>query len=231
MCGPSMQEKAITDSSQNFMSTLQQNYNTNEALQGAALSHINSVLEPILAAGPNQRILLEEKAALNTQAIDTTGAAAKNEEVAAQTQGAGMNDEGNLPQSGIDQAIEARTRSSAENQLSSEQLGITEADYATGRSEFGTALSGEESLAGLYSPNAAAGNAVNQGESAFKMADTVSNEENQKQQAIASGATSLALGVAGGFAGGFGNLDSTGGSTGGEQLGNFASGFASGFGG
>ena len=227
MCGSSAKEQSAQESEKGFMTTLMSNYNQNEALQGATLAHINSVLQPTLEAGPNQTgFSPEESSALNTQAIDTTGAAAANAERAAQTQAAGRNDSGNLPQSGVDQAIEAQTRTASANQLSNEQLGITEADYGTGRSNFNQPRSGEDAIAGMYNPNAAASAANTANQTEFGESQAISQENNQVWSDIAGGIVNVAtLGLAGGF----GNLDQTGGSTGGEQAKNFASGFLGAF--
>lgn len=200
MCGSSAKEQSAQESEAGFMTTLQSNYNQNEALQGAALDHINSVLQPIVEAGPGQEgFTPQESSALNTQAIDTTGAAAANAQRAAQTQSAGRNDSGNLPQSGVDEAIEAQTRTASANQLSNEQLGITEADYGTGRSNFNNAVSGEESLAGMYNPNAAASVANTANQTEFTESQDISQENNQVWSDVAGGILGVAtLGASGG---------------------------------
>jgi hypothetical protein len=224
MCGPSGQQESIAGSEQQFMNTLQQNYATNFGENQAVLNHLNSVLAPVLQAGPNQTgFSPSERAALNTQAIDTTGAAAANTERAIANETAGRNDSGNLPEAGNVAALKASAASAAEGQLSNEELGITEADYATGRANFNTAVGAEAGVAGQFGSGAAStmGGANEANKNAFGEATQITQEQNQMEADIAGGITSLATGAIGGF----GNLDTSGGSTGGEQLQNFFAGF------
>lgn len=218
MCGPGNAEKGIAGSEQTFMKTLQQNYNVNFAEQQSVLSNLNNTLQPIISAGPNQTgFSAAEEGALNTQAIDTTGANYKNAAIALNNQLAGRNDSGNAPESGVDQALKERLASSAEGELSQEQLGITEANYATGRSNFEQAIGGEEALAGQYNPTSTGSLANQSSQIAFGQADQIQQEENQEQADIAGGIES----VAGAGIGGFNNLDTKGTSTTGEQFQNF----------
>ena len=222
MCGPSNQEKQIAGENQGFMQTLMSNYNTNFASQQQILNHLNGILNPVVGAGPNQTgFSPSEKAAFETGAINSTGAAAANATRAAQTATAGRNDSGNLPEAGAQQAISAQIGSAAEGELSNEQLGIEEADYATGRSNFNNAVAAEEGVAGQFAPNATGGLALEAGKNSFGMANEINQEQNQEESDIAGGVASLAMGAAGGFA----NLDTTGGSSGGEQALNFLAGF------
>jgi hypothetical protein len=186
----------LEGSEQSFQTALQNNYNTNFASQQGILANLNQTLAPIAEAGPNQTgFSAPELAALNTQAINTTGANYANAERAIQTQTAGRNDSGNLPESGVDQALKAQTASAAASQLSQEQLGITEANYATGRSNFNNAVGGEEALAGQYNPVATGGLANNANQQAFGEATEINQQENQEQADIFGGVTSLVAGI------------------------------------
>ena len=154
-CGPGAGQVGIAGQERGFMDSLMANYNTNFAEQQAVLNHLNGVLAPIIQAGPNQTgFSPSEKAAFETTAIDTTGAAAANAERAIQTGTAGRNDSGNLPEAGNIEALKAGAASAAEGTLSSEELGITEADYATGRANFENAVAGEEGVAGQFGSGA-----------------------------------------------------------------------------
>lgn len=209
MCGgPSNAEKQAQASEQNFMQTLMSNYNNNQALQQSALAHINSILAPIIAAGPSQEgFSASERAALNTQAINSTGAAAAQAQRAIANETAGRNDSGNLPESGVDRALKARAASASANQLANEELGITEADYGTGRQNFENAVGAELGVSGQYNPDAIAGAANNANSAAFQEADTISQESNQGLSDVLGGITGLAgagLSFAGGFMGGGG---------------------------
>lgn len=207
MCGPSAAELNLQASESQFMNTLQANYAQNFSNQQAVLSHLNSVLQPVVAAGPNQTgYSPQELAALNAQAIDTSSANYANEARALNTQLAGRNDEGNLPQSGVDQALKQRIASASANTLSNEELGITESDYATGRSNFNNAVSGEEALASQYNPVSTGNLANNANTNAFSEANTINQQSNQAEADIFGGITSLATsaipGVASFFKGG-----------------------------
>jgi hypothetical protein len=222
MCGPTSTQTNLEGSEQQFMNELQQNYATNFGEQQSVLNHLNSVLAPMLQAGPNQTgFSPSEKAALDTQAINSTGAAAANTERAIANETAGRNDSGNLPEAGNVAALKASAASAAEGQLSNEELGITEADYATGRSNFNNAVSAEEGVSGQFNPVGTGSLANEANKTAFGEATQIAQEQAQEQADIAGGITSLATGAIGGF----GNLDMTGGSSGGEQLQNFFAGF------
>ena len=209
MCGPSRAEQQLQGQQQQFSETLMGNYATNFAQQQAVLAHLNSVLSPVVQAGPNQTgFSPSERAALNTEAIDTTGAAAANAERAIGTETAGRNDSGNLPESGVDQTLKAGVASAEAGKLASEQLGITEADYATGRQNFEGAVAGEEALAGQYNPVPTGGLASSTNLGAFKEASQITQENNQVAADIGGGLTSLAGGaasLAGGVFAGFGD--------------------------
>jgi hypothetical protein len=207
------------------MQTLQGNYAQNFSEQQGVLANLNETLQPVVNAGPSQTgFSAQESAALNTQALDTTGGNYANALRATQGQLAGRNDSGNLPESGVDQGIKARLASSAAGELSQEELGITEANYATGRSNFNSAVGAEEGIAGQYNPVSTGGLAEEANKNAFGEATQINEENNQADADIAGGVTSLAKSALSFGLGGFGNLDQTGGSSGGEQVGNFFSG-------
>jgi hypothetical protein len=193
MCGPSSTQQQLQGQEQSFMDTLMSNYGTNFAEQQSILNHLNSTLAPIVGAGPNQTgFSPSENAALNTQAIDTTGAATANADRAVATETAGRNDSGNNPQSGVDQALEAGVKTAGAGELASEQLGITEANYATGRSNFNNAVAAEEGVAGQFNPSSTGSLALGANAGAFGEASTINQEQNQEEADIAGGVTSLA---------------------------------------
>lgn len=182
------------------MQQLQGNYSTNFAEQQSVLNHLNSVLSPVLQAGPNQTgFSPSERAAFNTQAIDSTGAAAANVERQIGNETAGRSDSGNVDEAGNTQALKANAASAAEGQLSNEELGITEADYATGRANFDSAVGAEEGVSSQYNPAATGQLATSANATAFGEANSIQQEQNQEEADIAGGVTSLAEGAIGGF--------------------------------
>ena len=193
MCGPSGAQERLQGSEQQFMNELMSNYATNFAEQQQVLNHLNSVLAPIVAAGPNQTgFSPSERAALNTQAIDTTGAASAQAQRLIANETAGRNDSGNLAEAGNVAALKAGAASSSAGQLASEELGITEADYATGRQQFNAAVGAEEGTLGTYNPTGYAGAATSANTAAFGEATQIAQEQAQEQADIAGGITSLA---------------------------------------
>lgn len=191
-CGPSGAEKQAQSQEASFTNTLMANYQTNFANNASILAHLNSTLSPIVAAGPSQTgFSPSERAAMETRALNTTGG---NYASAARALGGELagRSSGNLPESGVDKQLKEQLASSAAGELSQEQLGITSADYATGRSNFRDALSAEEGVAAGYSPTALAGEATKANQASFGEADTIAQQQSQEESDIAGGVTSLA---------------------------------------
>lgn len=194
MCGPTGEESSIERQQSTFMSELQANYNENFSEQQSVLNHLNSVLQPIVSAGPGQQgMTAQEKSALTTEAIDTTGANYASAARALNNELAGRAGGGNLPESGVDEQLAEGLAAQSAGQLSSEELGITNEDYQLGRQQFNEAVGGEESLAGMENPNATAGQATSAGNAAFTSADQIAQQQSQEESDIAGGITGLAL--------------------------------------
>src|SRR5882724_6581333 len=203
MCGPTLQEKSLQQSSQNFSSMLQQNYGTLFSKQLDVLNAIGRSLNPILAAGPNQRgMSAEELNARNTQAINAAGAASRSAQQAARTYGAGEGGGATSGvTSGITKQIESAIGSSAANAEAGELDKLTSEDYQKGSENYWRAQGGMEQLAQGYNPNAASSGAVSENQASFGEASAIQQAEAQKSQMIAGGITSLAT-MALPFAGG-----------------------------
>lgn len=223
MCfgGPSGAEKKLEKQETAFSTLLMQDYSTTFGEQQDILKSLNSVLSPIVEAGPNQQgYSAAELSALNTQAIDSnargyndaTKAAASRENAA----GGGTS----LLPSGVNSQINAEIGNEAEENLSNEQLGITEANYAQGRQNWETALSGELGVSGQESPLGYAGAGTNANSTAFGEAKTIVDQSQAQFANIIGGIE----GIGAAAIGGVGNLDTTGGSSGGEQFMNFLAG-------
>jgi hypothetical protein len=230
MCGPSQSEKNLEKQEASFDATLQQDYSTTFAENQQILSNLNSVLQPIVNAGPSQQgFSPEEVSTLNTQAIEGN---AQGYNQATQAAASRENAEGGgtsfLP-SGVNAQINAAIGSAAESNLSQEELGITQANYATGLQNWETALSGEESVAAGEAPLGYASATTNANTAAFNEANTIAQQNNQEFSEIAGGiiggvtdaATGGFGGVVSGILGGGGNASiagSLGGDNGGEGL-------------
>jgi len=223
-CGPSGAEKSIAGKTSAFGSTLQNDFTSRFKGQSDTLDSLNRTLSPIVEAGPSQQgFSPEELAAKNTQALNTTGANYANAARAVQGKLFGRGGDSGL-ESGIDQQIQGTLASEAAGQLSSEELGITNASYDTGRKNFLNALSGEQILAKEFDPTQYSSQATNTLNSAFSESETIQKQQSAKEKAIAGGVVGLATDALTFGMGGIGNLDTAGTSSSGEQFGNFFSG-------
>lgn len=218
MCGPSGSEEAIAGQGASLSKTLASNYSENFGKQSSILQNLTNMFTPIAEAGPDQQGFgANELAALNTQAGEGVGANyAKASRSLNNTLSARGGGNEFLP-TGSRAALQGSLASAGANQLSSEQLGITRANYAQGRQNWGQATAGLNALAGEYNPTAYGGLATSANQNAFGEAKQINQEKNQKWADIAGGISALA----GPLMGGLGNLDMQGTSSAGEQVGNF----------
>lgn len=185
MCGPSGSEKSLANEQAGFAQTLQSDYNTQFANQANVLQELNNSLSPILNAGPNQQgFSASELAAMNTNAINQTGANYANAAKAVGGQLAGRGDSSGL-ESGVDQQIKGTLASQAAGTLSNTENAITQANYQTGRANYENAVAGANALAGDYNPTGFGNLGISGNNSAFGEANQVQTQKNQEQQAIA----------------------------------------------
>lgn len=194
--GPGSQLTKIGNSQQNFMNTLQQDFETAFSGQQNILNNLSKSLTTTLQGGPNQYgFSAPETAALNTLA--TTGNAAQYQS-AKQAAGAAAAAAGGgnvvLPSSAAAQT-QAQIASQAAQNQSNNLLGIKEAGYRQGNQNYNTALSGLMQTAGLENPNGLANSANTAGNAAANTATTVQNMNN------ASSPWAIAGGVLGGLGG------------------------------
>lgn len=194
MCGPSQSQKSLADQESSFSTMLSQNYAKNFGAQSEILQNLTRMFTPIAERGPDQQGFgAEELAALNTQSNEGVGAnytkasQALNNTLAARGGGNEV-----LP-TGARAALQERVASSAANELSQEQLGITRANYAQGRSNWTQATAGLNALGQEYNPNAIAGEATGANQGAFNEQTKVQEMKNQRESAIAGGISSLAM--------------------------------------
>jgi len=194
MCGPSSQEKSLQAQSQSFSNVLNSNYQTLFGDQMGVLNGINKSLSPTLAAGPSQMGFNPQlTAALNTQAINTAGATARNLRQSAANFGAGEGGGGTSGlTSGVTRQLQQAGAISAENQLAGAEEGITEKSAELGNQNYWRSLGGEQALAGEYSPNAAMQGATNANQASFGEASQMTTENNALGQDIAGFATAAA---------------------------------------
>lgn len=221
MCGPSEAEKNLANEQAQFTQTLQSDYAQTFANNQEILSTLNSVLQPIVTAGPGQQgYSAGELSALNSQAINSNAQVAQQTTQAVNAQENAAGGGRTFLPSGVNQQINAGIQTAAESNLANEELGITTSNYATGRQNWQNALAGEQSVASGESPLGYAGATTTSNQAAFGEADTV---QQQSQQLLTS-ILGAVPGIGSAISGGIGNLDTKGTSTGGEQVGNFLAG-------
>lgn len=163
------------------------------------LAKLTASLQPILDAGINQMgFSPEERAALNTQAVEGT---ARNYSKAAAALGEQQGAEGGgtvfIP-SGAKMQEQAALASSAAGSESDIQSNILAADYATGRSNYLAAASGLGGVAAGYDPTGYANAATGAGNAAASTANQISQANNSWMQLVSAG-----LGAAGTAAAGY----------------------------
>lgn len=119
--------------------------------------------------------------------------------------------------SGVDQQIKAGLASQASGQLSGEELGITQNNYATGRNNFWQANAGMNALAGIQNPLGFGSEGTQANQSAFGEQSQIEQQQAQKDQEIIGTITGVAADVAtGGLSGGMSALMGAGGGDGGQ---------------
>lgn len=204
MCGPSSQMESAQSQTASMASTLSANYNQYFASQSSILGNLTNMLTPIAQAGPDQQGFgANELVALSTAANQGVGqnyakaTQALNNQLAAQ--GGGNSAATNF---GAKAALQGQLAASAANQMSSQQAQLTEANYATGRNNYQSAVAGLSGLASQYNAGQIGSEATSALGQSFSEANTIQQQKNQEQADIAGGIAGLATGVATGGLGG-----------------------------
>lgn len=166
------QEQDITQQLQNDFGTV---FNQNEGI----LNSLNSALTPIVTAGPNQQgFSPAEEAAMRTQSMDSTAAAGQQASNSVRQEEASEGGGNSYLPSGVNEAVNAGIAENTAQQNASQQLGITQADYAQGRQNF---FNAENALASA--PGALENPATSAGEAAMGGAEGLMGGETQINQA------------------------------------------------
>lgn len=201
--GASSEQEELAKSQANFYSVMTQDYQQQFASQNAILNTLTTALNPIVAAGPNQRGYNDaERNNLNSQALQGTGQSYANASQALKEQQAATGGGNTYLPSGVQTQQQAGLASSAANLESNQLLGIQQADYTQGHSDYENAISQLGGVAGQYNPTGYS----NSANSAGSNADT---EANAVQAANAQGMNNLmgmatgAIGAAGTAYGGY----------------------------
>jgi len=195
VCGPSGQEKQIAGQQASFSNLLSQDFSSRFAGQTMTLSSLGNIL-----SGVSQGKLLpgfdaNTLAALNTSAIDTTGANYAKAARATNNQLAGRGGDSGL-ESGVDAQIKAGIASQGAGQLSTEQAQIQLANQAQAERNTETAIGGYQTLAGIQNPLGFAGATTTAQGQAFGSASAISQQQGQMEADIAGGIVGLGMDAA-----------------------------------
>jgi hypothetical protein len=188
--------------------------------QSQILQNLSGMLTPIAEGGPSQQGFSgEELAALNTQASEGVGRNYEKASVALQNTLAARGGGNEYLPAGSAASLKGTLASAAADQLSSEQLGITRANYGQGHQNWQQATAGLQALADQFDPTGYSSGAQSGYQSAFGMAHTINQEQSQKEAAIAGGILSAGMDAATFGLGGIANLGA--GESFGEGVGDF----------
>jgi hypothetical protein len=198
MSGPTGAQTQVQEEDIATMKQYDQEMQTQYADQTALYKQVNSVLQPILQAGPNQQgFSASETNNLNAQAVEGT---ATNYAGAAKAAGDQMAAEGGgenpLPSGGQTQ-LQEEVASSAAQQESSQESQIQQADYAQGYSEFENAESGEMAIATGEDPLGYASATNTADSTAGSMANTIAAQDTSWENAAIGAVGSIGGAVVG----------------------------------
>ena len=203
MGGPSDTQIELQKEQMDFYKTLQSEYQTVFGQNQAILKSLTSSFEPILKAGINQEGFSEaELNALNSAAVTGSGQAYSAAEKAVGNKLAAEGGGNTFIPSGAKEQIHEQLASSAAKNLGNQELGITEANYATGRQNYLEAANILGGVASQYNPTGYAGAATNAGSAAGTTANQIAQEQNSWLNAVIGGVSGLAGAAATAYAGG-----------------------------
>ncbi len=186
----------------NFYNTLTQNYNQQYGQWTDQMGKLNSVISPILNAGPGQYGFAPgEDAAIRGGAITADAAAATNAEAATNRQITAENGGASLMPTGAADELTQQSDVAAAQKTASDQNTITEAGYAQGNANYNGALSADEFALGSMNPNAFAGAASSGGSAATGAVNAATNADAASMSWLGA-LGSAAGGAVGGWASG-----------------------------
>lgn len=204
MCGgPSQQQNDLSNEEADFYRTQVQAYNTAYQNFSTIQDTLNQQFAPVIAKGPGQRGFTDqERNDLMTKAREGTATEFSKAQQAVNSNFAsrgGGNDVTNIT-SGAAGQTESDLAAYAANSEADTEMGINEADYSLGKTEYDQAIQGEEGLAAGWNPNTWSGS-VNQ---SAKTANDEANEITKEKESVWGNVLGGLSGVAGGWAeGGF----------------------------
>lgn len=195
MCGESPQGK-LADAQTDFYKQAQAEANTAFQEQQGMIAQFQSIYDPILAAGPNQKgFSAAEEENLNAQTVEGTaenyaGALkALNKNLAAE--GGGNID----LTSGQQTQLRAELAASSAGEQSKEETQVQEQDYAAGREEFNQASSALAQVSNELSPTGYMNAATGAGNAAESTLSSIAQEQESWRSAALGAVGSMASNI------------------------------------
>jgi len=204
-CGATQGQKDVAASSTTFMNQAQQQAGTVFGASSQVFNGLMKTFAPIVAAGPSQRgFSAAEAANLKSQAITQTGQSYKNAKQALGENLAAAGGGNTALPSGVAANAALQLANAGASQTASELGQINEADYATGRQNYLSAVQGELSAPGVYNASSTStGTAVNAGSEAATAQNDVAQADNSVLQGVLGAVGAIGGGIA---TGGMSNL-------------------------
>jgi len=191
--GASDQQVELEKQQADFYSSLKDSFAAEFAGQEAILKSLDTAMEPILKAGPNQYgFSLEEDRALKGQAIDQTAENFAKSERSLQNSIAARGGGNVFLPSGAEAQLKEETYNAAAKTKSDALRQITEKGYEEGRNNWLSAAATLGKTAATYNPSGVSNSATNAGNSAAAEENKITEENN------AANPWSIAAGVIGG---------------------------------
>jgi len=176
-CKASSAEKNLQQEQAAFYKQLTQDYAKQFAGQTAILNALNTVFEPILAAGPGQYgFTPQEDVSLRTTASDINSRQFQNAQLALNENLASRGGGNIFTPSGATAQLESGLLTSEAETEAASQNAITQAGYNVGRQNFLTAAGVLSGNAGLMNPTSYAGVANPAGSAAFNSANIIQQQ-------------------------------------------------------
>jgi hypothetical protein len=201
MCGATQQQTEVSNEQNEFYKMLTQQYSTIFGQSQAITGALTSAYLPILKAGPSQTGFAPgQENAMRTQADENIGQNyAQAQKATAQVLAARGGGDTLLPSS-ISSNILAQNVNQAAQQRSAAQNTITQANYAQGYQNWGTAANVLGSTAGLINPTSYAAQTTGAGGQAMQGATDIANAANSPWNAAFGALGSIGGMAAGGYA-------------------------------
>jgi len=227
--GASAGMESLANEQAAFTSQLMGDYAVQFAGQQAILNTLQSTLNPIISAGPNQMgFSAAQLANLNAGAVQGTGQqyAGAKKALAEQQSAAGG---GNIPlPSGVASQQQAQLASSSAATASGELMDIQQKGYQQGYNQYEAAIGQLGGVANMMNPTGYAGAANTSGQDAFSSATEVQKMNNAASPwnlvggilggAVGAGLDAMTGGIGGMAASALGNIGGGGGQSGGGEL-------------